>query len=461
MILVVKIVSVVGRGKIAYQLYLHLLKEKPIEDFPLHVEKYETVDMFVNNHIKAPQVVLYVAEDYRDEQEVIVNVEKLLSVRKTMVILVSPHYNLNLATSAIDRGVFDVINAEDEQTLKSVINLALHAQEVKRGYVEISDLPEEDFPDDMFIGRSEAVMSVYRAVGRVSMSDVPVLITGDTGSGKELVARTIHKRSPFKNGPFVAVNCSAIPETLLESELFGYRRGAFTGAVEDRQGKIEAAAGGTLFLDEIAELSPKLQVKLLRVIQEKEFERLGENVKRKVNARILAATNRNLEDEISQGNFREDLYYRLNVATIHVPPLRERKDDIPILLAHFFKKAVRELHRPVKGITARAVEKMLSYHWPGNVRELINVIYRAVLIARGEYIMAEDIILNPSYKINLNEGPRIKRLWELEKEHIQRVLDYTGGNKSLAARLLGISRPCLTQKIKRYGIVVNKKRLKV
>lgn len=451
-----KCVCVIGNGPVSDYIISNLkFKEKDSHTF-IELYRFTSVKEFFSS-VKNPNVVvLYIAgEGEKDREEEKTMIEKLMKIYYNRVIILVKDYELSLATSAVEKGAFDVLDAEDIPSIVNAIQTALDAQEIKRGFIDISGIPPSAFEreEEFIIGRSRAMINVFKAIGFVAKSDVPVLITGETGVGKELVARMIHKKSLFKDGPFVPVNCSAIPETLLESELFGYVKGAFTGAVSDKEGKIESAEGGTLFLDEIGEIPPSIQVKLLRVLQEKIFERLGENKPRKVNTRIIAATNKNLPEEISRGRFREDLFFRLNLATIYVPPLRERKEDIPLLVYHFFIKSQKEMHKKVKGITAKAIEKLMRYDWPGNVRELQNVVMRSVLIARGNYVMAEDIILDPTYKITEHDSTKLKTLKEVEKDYIERVLKYTRGNKTLTAKLLGISRPSLLAKIKKYGIM--------
>ena len=294
---------------------------------------------------------------------------------------------------------------------------------------------------------------VVRLAEAVAATEATVLITGESGTGKELVARFIHRRSRRRDGPFVAINCAAIPEGLLESELFGHERGAFTGAVRRRRGKIELAHGGTLLLDEVGEMSPKLQAKLLRVLQDHHFERLGGSCSLWADFRLIATTNRNLRAEVRRGAFREDLYYRLSVVPIHLPPLRERREDIPLLAHHFLQKYNRRRKRPVERISEEALRLMMSYDWPGNVRELENAIERALILAEGDELMPQDLPWHVQRQRPLVPSGRRCTLRKLEREYIRTVLDETRGNKLQAARILGIDRKTLYAKLRRYRLI--------
>ncbi len=306
------------------------------------------------------------------------------------------------------------------------------------------------------IGESGRMQEVLALVKQVAPSDATVLIRGESGTGKELIARAIHFNSPRAAGPLVTLNCAALPEQLLESELFGHERGAFTGAVAQRKGRFELADGGSIFLDEIGDLSPTLQVKLLRVLQERQFERLGGTRTLTVNVRILAATHRDLERAMREGAFREDLYYRLNVVSIQIPPLRERREDIPPLLDHFLRKFAEKNRRPVTGLTAAARDALLRYEYPGNVRELENIVERAVLLCRGGVIDLEDLpmALRPG-KRGATE-PAASRLPDLlagiERQAIRAALERHGGVQTAAAAELGISERVLRYKMKKYGL---------
>jgi Nif-specific regulatory protein len=297
------------------------------------------------------------------------------------------------------------------------------------------------------IGTSPRMKRVYDIMQSVVESDVTVLIQGESGTGKELVARAIHYNGRRRDNPFIALFCGALPETLLESELFGHRKGSFTGATSDKKGLFEAAHTGTFFLDEVADLSPKIQAELLRVLQEGEIKRIGETGIRKVDVRIVSATNRDLKTEIEKGNFREDLYYRLNVVSIELPPLRDRAEDIPILAQHFLEKCSARQEKPVEAFDPEAMRAMSSYPWPGNVRELQNAVERAVVLAKGTRIRVEDLSLP-------RVDPRIagpgRTLKDMEKEFVLRTLDGLGGNVSETARCLGVSRRWLHYRLREW-----------
>jgi two-component system, NtrC family, response regulator AtoC len=310
-----------------------------------------------------------------------------------------------------------------------------------------------------FVGSSPLMQEVFKTIGRVSASDSSVLIQGESGTGKELVARTIHQYSNRKNQPFVTINCGAIPEGILESEFFGHEKGAFTGAHQQKTGKFEFANGGTIFLDEIGEMSPSLQVKLLRVLQEREFERVGGNERIVVDVRIIAATNKNLRQSISEKTFRADLFYRLNVVSIIIPPLRERKEDIPLLAAYFRDKFCGKLGLKPKIISPEVLNVLQAYDWPGNVRELENMMEHAMVMGNGHIILVEDFpleVLLEQKTLSAEKGAKQETLRamikSLEKEAIALTLQKTGGNKLQTAKLLDISRRALQYKIEEYGL---------
>jgi len=305
------------------------------------------------------------------------------------------------------------------------------------------------------LGRSNKMREVKELIGQVANSNATVLIRGESGTGKELVAHAIHYTSPRAEHPFVRVNCAALPESLLESELFGYERGAFTGATRRRKGRFEHADGGTIFLDEIGDLSPALQGKLLRVLQFREFERLGSNETLKVNVRVLAATKKDLEDEVRRERFREDLYYRVNVFPIFLPPLRERKDDIVLLADYFLTKYSRQNGKPIRRISTPAIDMLVSYHWPGNVRELENCIERAVLVCNGEVIRAEHLppSLQTADAVGRSDATTLPGAVEtLEREMILEALKSAHGHQGRASRLLGVTPRILGYKIRKYDI---------
>jgi two-component system response regulator AtoC len=304
------------------------------------------------------------------------------------------------------------------------------------------------------VGRSNAMKEVFKIIGLVSDSKTSILIQGDSGTGKELIAKVIHCNSLSENEPFIPINCSALPETLLESELFGHERGAFTGAVTARRGRFELAQNGTIFLDEISEISANVQVKILRFLQDKKFERLGSENTTFSNARIIAATNRNLSELVEAGKFREDLYFRLKVVTIDVPPLRERKSDIPYLVDYILSKINKELHQHVKKVPKGVMGQLMEYDWPGNVRELENVLTRAVLMAKGD-VLLQEYLENPLKRAIppvKEKALRALSLREVEERHILQILSLSNWNKGRACEILGISRPTLRQKMKLYQI---------
>lgn len=315
------------------------------------------------------------------------------------------------------------------------------------------------FDTQHIIGRSAPMMRLMETVAQVAPSEATVLITGESGTGKEMIAGAIHFNSPRKDGPFVKINCAAITETLLESELFGHEKGAFTGAHRQKEGRFRQAHGGTLFLDEISEMSLAMQVKLLRVLQEREITRVGGEEVIKVNVRIIAATNKDLAREIEEGRFREDLYYRLNVVALEMPPLRERREDIPLLAQHFLEALLRDNRKNIKGFTPQAMDRLMKYDWPGNVRELMNAVERGVVLSRSEYLDEEVFSLissgeSSSREISSSDGANANMpLDEVEKTTILKTLESAGGNKSEAARRLGITRRTLHKRLKLYGVM--------
>jgi Nif-specific regulatory protein len=317
------------------------------------------------------------------------------------------------------------------------------------------DLEEKGKPDEM-VGNSSSMAGVYRQIAQVAHSSTTVLIRGETGTGKELVARAIHEKSPFSKGPFVAVNCAALPESLLESELFGHEKGAFTGALSKRIGRFESANNGTLFLDEVGEMSMSAQGRLLRAIQEREIQRVGGSSAVRVSVRLICATNRNLESDVEEGRFREDLYYRVNVFTILLPPLRERGADVLLLADYFVRKYAESHGKKIERISTPAIDMLSAYHWPGNVRELENVIERAVLVSSGNVINGHDLPPTLQMKDLDKTGSRPNNFDSMvasyEKEIIVDALKDTRGNQSEAARILGTTKRIIQYKVQKYGI---------
>ena len=315
---------------------------------------------------------------------------------------------------------------------------------------------EQHYGFTNIVGRSDAMKTVYETVGSLVNTDTTVLIQGESGTGKELIARALHFYSPRREKPFVAINCSALPEGVLETELFGHRKGAFTGAIRDHMGKFELANGGTLFLDEIAEISQAIQVKLLRVLEEREFQRVGDNKNIKVNIRLITATNKDLYQKVLRDSFRDDLYYRLSVFPLNLPPLRERIEDIPLLVAHFINKFNKQMGKSVQGIADRVLEILETYSWPGNVRELANAMEHAFVHCKGSLLYASDL---PHNIVNvLPAAPQRKstiaqeKLDSVEKELILKALGAADWKKAAAARRLGMSRATLWRKMEKYGI---------
>jgi len=378
----------------------------------------------------------------------------------TVIIVMSAYGSIDLAIEAMQAGAYDYVAKpfrQDEVLL--TLRKAEEREELRRENRALRAEVQKQARFEEMLGQSEEIRRVFRTVDKAAAYATTVLITGESGTGKELVARALHHRSPRKGGPFVAVNCGAIPEALLESELFGHKRGAFTDASSDKAGLFEEADGGTLFLDEIGELPQKLQVKLLRVLQEGTIRRIGETKDRKVDVRVVTATARELETEVEEQRFREDLFYRLNVLPITVPPLRERKSDIPLLVEHFLAKHNARLHTNVKAIAPSAMKVLLTYPWPGNVRELENLMERAMVLADGDTLGDEDLpehLRKPAgvESLVLESGDlSIKRASRLiEDTLIRRALEQTKGNRTQAAKLLEISHRALLYKIKDYGI---------
>jgi DNA-binding NtrC family response regulator len=372
-------------------------------------------------------------------------------------VMVTAFGNIENAVEAMRRGAYDyIVKPIDFKNFLMVVERALERQKLRKEVSTLRSSLEERFSSKNFVFSSAKMEGVARLVNKASKSDATVLISGETGTGKDFVAKAIHFASRRKDGTFLPVNITSLPETLIESELFGAEKGSFTGAHERKIGKFEAASGGTLFLDEIGDLPLQLQVKLLRVLQEKEFFRLGSSQPIKSDVRILAATNRDLEKTVKEGNFRPDLYYRLNVIRIHVPPLRERKEDIPPLIDYFVRVYSGREEKTIEGITAEAMNVLVQYSFPGNIRELENAIERAVVFCDGSFITLGDlpVFLKETLEDDLVfEGRTLpEKVKKLEKNEIQRALRQNGGIKSKTARALGITERILSYKIKTYGI---------
>lgn len=415
-----------------------------------------------------------VVTDYR--MEGLNGIEVLKQVKnqspKTEVMVITAYGSIELAVEAMKYGAVDFITkpfSHDEFKIK--VQRILDRVNEKRELTRISDENiylreklDEQFNFGEIIGNSKLMKDVYQTIQKVASADSSVLIYGESGTGKELVARAIHKMSSRKNKPFIRVNCGALAETLLESELFGHEKGAFSGAIKRKKGRFELAQQGSIFLDEIGDISLNMQTKLLRVLQEREFERVGGEETIQADVRILAATNKHLAEQVEEGKFREDLYYRLFIIPIYLPALRDRKDDIPLLVNHFLKKLAADLKKTPIQICQAALEKLGEYNWPGNVRELENVLERVLVLCENQQIDVFDLpILTRSNSAKIPSDVVDRRnfnlndtLYDIEKQLIQRAMNETGGNKSRAAKLLGIKTSLLYYKLEKYNLLDKK-----
>jgi len=381
-----------------------------------------------------------------------------------VVVLATAVRDVRMAVEAMRRGAYDYLTKPfDVEEIRLVVRRGLEKRALAREVVSLRSALAEGPPPaphgfEGMVGRHPGMVRIYQLIAQIGDSAVTVLITGESGTGKELIARAVHRQSERREAPFVAVNVAAIPDTLLESELFGHEKGAFTGAIARKLGRFELAHGGTVFLDEIGSLRLELQAKLLRVLQEREIERLGGSRPVPVDVRVLAATNVNLHQAVRERAFREDLFYRLNVVPIHVPPLRERRDDIPRLVRHFVRKIARESHRDVRDVSAGALDALTRYGWPGNVRELENVIHRAVVLARGPVIQLQDVPLDVAMpetaRVPEESGATSLRVAcdQFERQYVLRVLERGHWNISRAARLLGVHRNTILAKLAAWGV---------
>jgi DNA-binding NtrC family response regulator len=423
------------------------------ESFRLTLEDhYDVIDVpdgpDALDAVRASHVDLVLLDIRLPEMDGIEVLERLKAIDEGIeVILVTAVKTVRTAVAAMKLGAFDYLTKPfEEDELLAVIARALEKRALER---EVTFLRGElararDF--DEIVGQHPAMQKIYRLIAQVARTTTTVLITGESGTGKELVARAIHRQGPRRDRSFVAVNPAAIAESLIESELFGHERGAFTGAHQRKLGRFELAQGGTLFLDEIATLKEELQIKLLRVLQEREIERVGGTHPIKIDVRIIAATNADLKDAVARGAFREDLYYRLNVVSIDVPPLAQRADDVPLLVEHFVHRYSRECNKPVDGLSPEVLSALRDYEWPGNVRELQNVIERGVVLAEGPVIQLSDLpldVLLPKHRERIRTAdhlPLKNATEEFERQIVLRVLERVGGNQSEAARILGLHR---------------------
>ena len=377
--------------------------------------------------------------------------EEIKKTRPDMTIIIMTAFaTVDTAVKAMKRGAYDYtvkpFNPEDlSMTIRKILE---HQKLVKENIFLRRELKKQYRLHDM-IGKNKQMLEIFELVKTVAPSNSIVLVQGESGTGKELLARAIHDESPRRDAPFISVSCAALTESLLESELFGHEKGAFTGADAIRRGKIELAQDGTLFLDEIGDVSLKLQMDLLRVLEQREFRRVGGQDLIPINSRIIAATNRDLKKAIAEGRFREDLYYRLNVISIHIPPLRDRKEDIPLLVEHFVDKFNIEMGKGIEGVNEGAMRLLMDFGWPGNARELRNMIERAMVVTKGKTIMESDLSL-PT--VGGRAGNHGKSLDDIEKEHIRLILGENRWNINRSAQMLGIDRVTLYNKIKKYEL---------
>lgn len=404
--------------------------------------------------IRLPDIDGYtVLEDLKEEDE---NVK---------VIMITAHHDMESTIKAMKGGAFDYIHKPiDVDELDIAIKKALNSLDMEKKIDGLLVDPSRDFKVGDIIGTGPKMREIFKTVGVVSQSKTTVLIQGESGTGKELIAKVIHNNTA-RSEPYIAVNCSAIVETLLESELFGHEKGSFTGAISRKLGKFELARHGTVFLDEISEMSINLQAKLLRVLQEMEFERVGGKDRVKVNARIITATNKDLLSLVKDGKFRDDLYYRLNIVSIRIPPLRERREDLVPLINYLLAKINRELHKKIAGVSDEMMETFDRYQWPGNIRELENLLVRASVISRGHILTRADFPelmpgpesgesgKAPSGDDARDSAGRYLTLDEVEERHIRKIIKETDKNKGEICEMLGISRPTFERKLEKYGIV--------
>jgi two-component system, NtrC family, response regulator AtoC len=374
------------------------------------------------------------------------------TVPDVVVIILTAFATMDTTIATIRAGAYDYLSKPFRmEEIKLVVRRGLEARRLERENRQYRAELKERYRVDNLVGQSAPMIGVYKLIARVAALDTTVLVLGETGTGKEVVARSIHYASPRSHHPFVVVDCTSLPDTLFESELFGHTRGAFTGAVATRRGLLEAAEGGTVLIDEIGDLSAPLQAKLLRVLQERAVRRVGDNESVPIDVRIIAATNRDLKQRVVAGAFREDLYYRLNVVTITVPPLRERLDDLPLLAQHFLQKHARAASKPVKGFARETLAALTRYPWPGNVRELEHTIERAVALASTSVLIPDDLPLDVRGSSSVPDAwpERPKTLEELKSWYVDTILRQTRGNKAQAAEILGIDRRTLYRMLER------------
>lgn len=417
------------------------------EDFQVFIaaDRQEALSILTKEHPPVVTVDLGLPPDADGTTEGLATVEEILSkAPNTKVIVVSGNHERRNAVQAVASGAYDFYQKPiDSELLNQIVTRAYHVYELEEENRRLS-MSHFDTPLEGMISSSPQMQTVCQRLEKVAPSDATVLLLGDSGTGKEVCARALHGKNPSVRGRFVAINCAAIPENLLESELFGYEKGAFTGATKSTPGKIEYAEGGTLFLDEMGELPMPLQAKLLRFLQERVVERIGGREEIPVNVRVICATHQNLEEKIENGEFREDLYYRINEIPINIPRLKDREGDVLLLARAFLDQMNKEQNKKLKGFTKDALNAIEKHDWPGNVRELKNRIKRAVIMADGKHITAEDLELKLSDDGGMNDSFNLREVREAaEKQVISKVLSQTNGKISPAAELLGVSRPTL------------------
>lgn len=368
----------------------------------------------------------------------------------TIVIIITAYGSIDTAVKAMKMGASDyLLKPFKPDQFNLVLEKIIHQRRLNSEYRYFKGLLEEFTRFDNIVGQSPVMQEIFGLIPEVARSDASVLITGETGTGKELVAKAVHAKSPRSKGPFIAINCGAIPDTLLESELFGHQKGAFTGADQARKGFLEVVSGGTLFLDEIGEISTKMQVDLLRVLEERKITKLGAREPVDVDFRLISSTRRDLQKEVTEGGFREDFFYRINVITLHIPPLRKRRGDIPLLVRHFLGKYSHETNKQVDHVTPETLDFLRGYDWPGNVRELENAIERAVVLSKSRTLRPEDFSFL-RHAFGKSTGPRTLR--EIEKDYVREVLEDNEWNVTRSAKVLDINRVTLHKMIKRYEL---------
>lgn len=369
------------------------------------------------------------------------------------VIIITAYGTINDGVFAMKEGAFDyLIKGDRDEQIIVTVDKAVEKARLQRRIMELENILQTRYSFEKITGKSKIILDTIDMAIKVAPSDSTVLLEGETGTGKELFAQSIHSASPRKNKPFVAVNCSAFPKELLESEIFGHKKGAFTGANFDKKGLFEEANEGTLFLDEIGEMHPDLQAKLLRVLEDQTFTKVGDTKPTRVNVRIIAATNRDLQKELQQENFRNDLYYRLSVFRIHIPALRDRREDIPLLVDNFIAIYSLKTKKKIAGVSPEFLDKLTSFSWPGNTRELKNIIERAIILSERELLTHDLLPPEILYPSETNLSGNHTTLGEMERVHIIRMLAFTNGNKTRAAEKLGIGVPTLYRKLEQYGL---------